>query len=75
MFGGKSMTKAPKGKVYVQDRSGRVQTIFRADQLALLDAYRRTLANPPSRAEAVRHLCTAAISAKGILPTLDESAA
>jgi hypothetical protein len=46
------------------DRKTRVQTKFDERQLAEIDAYRRKQPDPPSRAEAIRRLCSLAIKGK-----------
>jgi hypothetical protein len=50
-----------------------VQTKLDNRQLAEIDAYRRRQSNPPTRAEAIRQLCTIAI--RGERPSFEDAAA
>ncbi len=44
----------------------RVQTIFKKAQLSEIDAYRRKRPDLPSRAEAIRQLCSLALDGKSV---------
>jgi hypothetical protein len=46
-------------------RTTPVQTWMDNQEVAELDAYRRSQKNPPTRAEAIRQLCALAIRASG----------